>query len=205
MSDAQKDGWIADYLVEGYESDGSRTYYGYVLSGLQKVFPRLSLKLSWKVYDVWGLRQPVRPAPAAPANVITAMISISLFLGRHQLAAIMILCFTGLLRCREALSLRKGDVLLSKASVILCLGVTNSGTEQKVIIGDVLAMSIIVSYIQHSPPAMDDFIFTISYGAVLSGVRRLGFFLGSLLHAAVYSQLEEVGSLRACPFGGKLC
>eukprot|EP00435_Cladocopium_sp_Y103_P060724 s896_g22.t1 len=131
MSEDEQDLFVSEWLIDGFESGAGRAEYGWALSALQKVFPRLRLKTAWRVYDVWGQHQPPKQAPAATPEFLQAMMAMALFLGKPQVAAVMVLCYAGLLRVREALSLKGRDVIVQADSITLCLGQTKRGVEQK--------------------------------------------------------------------------
>ena len=58
---------------------------------------------------------------------------MALFLGKPQVACVMVFCYAGLLRVREGLSLRCKDVIAQAESVTLCLGQTKRTIDQKVV------------------------------------------------------------------------
>lgn len=108
------------------------------------------------------------------------MIVMALVLGRPQLSVAMMLAYCGLLRVREVLNLRVRDVILNGATLILCLGRTKRGMEQKVILNNpsvVLWFSNFIS--RHPPSSPDDLLLTISYSSMLRWVKRLAFLLGA--------------------------
>ena len=48
LTEEEQDYFLADMLLDAYESDGSRVSAGWLLSALQKVYPRLKLKVAWR-------------------------------------------------------------------------------------------------------------------------------------------------------------
>jgi hypothetical protein len=105
LNNDERDYFLAEWLVDGYERGSSRGDYGTVLSALGRVNPRLQLKISWKVFDTWSQLQPVHQAPAAPPEFITAMIVASFGISRPELGLVITLAYSGLLRISEALGL----------------------------------------------------------------------------------------------------
>ena len=105
MAEADQDAFLAEWVLDGYESGYGRSAYGWALSAVQKVNPRSSFKTAWRVYDAWGVECPPHQAPAAPPELITAMLVTALCLNRPQLSLVILFCFAGLLRVRESLQL----------------------------------------------------------------------------------------------------
>eukprot|EP00438_Fugacium_kawagutii_P020628 Skav223011 [mRNA] locus=scaffold1422:63331:69191:+ [translate_table: standard] len=119
-------------------------------------------------------------APAAPPQLLHAMIVLALVLGRPQLSVAMMLAYCGLLRVREVLSLRVRDAILQGTTLILCLGRTKRGMEQKVILNNSSVVLWFSNFISRHPPTNpDDLFFSISYSSMLRWVKRLAFLLGA--------------------------
>ena len=70
LTEAEQDSFLAEWVLDGYESGRGRQDYGCALSAVQKVNPRCVYKTAWKVYDAWGVEAPPRQAPAAPPELI---------------------------------------------------------------------------------------------------------------------------------------
>lgn len=180
MSEDDQDLFLAEWILDGYELGGSRNEYSWALSALQKVYPRLRLKTAWKVLDAWSSNIPVRQAPAAPPELLRAMIVLALVLGRPQLSVAMLLAYCGLLRVREVLRLKVKDVILDGTTLVLCLGRTKRGMEQKVILTNASVVLWFSNFIsRHPPQAPDELLFSISYSSMLRWVKRLAFLLGA--------------------------
>lgn len=178
MTDEERDMFLAEWVLDGFEGGESRNAYGWALSAVQKVCPRLRLKTSWKVYDVWGSKQPIRQALAAPPEFLHGMIAIAMLVNRAELGLLMVLCYAGLLRVREALGLRRSDLVLGASEIIVCLGLTKRGTEQKVVLRNMSVILFVQQFLQSYPRHSDELLFTISYGSALRWVKRISFFLG---------------------------
>ena len=180
MDESQQDSFLAEWVLDGFERGGSKNEYSWALSALQKVHPRLRLKTAWKVLDAWTSLSPVRQAPAAPPELLHAMIALALILGRPQLSLAMLLAYCGLLRVREVLCLRVGDVILGPNTLVLCLGRTKRGMEQKVVLTNPSVIQWFANYISRFPlKDSHDLLFDISYGSMLRWVKRLAFLLGA--------------------------
>jgi integrase len=173
-----QDKFVAEWLLSGYEAGHHRAEYGWALSAVQKVCPRVRLRTSWKVYDAWGQKEPPKQAPAAPPELLHAMFAVALLLNRPALAALMVSCYAGLLRVREALALRQQDVVLQATEVILCLGQTKRGLEQKVVMRNPSVVAFFMQYFKRFPVSHGEPVFSISYSSALRWVKRLAFLLG---------------------------
>eukprot|EP00435_Cladocopium_sp_Y103_P017503 s463_g4.t1 len=174
LSDADKDVFLAEWVLDSYEDGKSKNNCSWTLSAVSKVCPRLQLKTAWKVMDAWHHLVPVRQAPAAPPQLIQAMVVLAICLGRPDLA------YVGLLRIREVLNLQLGDVVFDASQVILCLGQTKASMEQKVVLQNPSVVAWIGQFlvwrrqtVSHGP------LFTISYSSVLRWVKKLTVLLGT--------------------------
>lgn len=180
MSEENQDFFLAELLLDSFDSGGSRAESGWLLSAVQKVYPRLRLKVAWKVFDTWGALQPPRQAPAAPPELVQAMIAASLLLNRPHISAMILLCYCGLLRVREALGLTGKDVVVQADGIVLCLGQTKRGLEQKVILKNRSVLCYMIEYFRHvGRPKSDELVLPISYGTALRWVKRIAELLGA--------------------------
>lgn len=180
MSEEAQDYFLAEWILDGYENGESKNEYAWTLSAVQKIFPRIKLRTAWKVLDVWTTLVPVQQAPAAPPELVQAMITLSTLLNRPQLGLVILLCFVGLLRVREALNLRWNDVVLQQDYIVLCLGLTKRGMEQKVVLNNPTVVLFVGHYLQRFPcKQTDGYIFSISYSSTLRWVRKLSEVLGA--------------------------
>lgn len=180
LSDADKDVFLAEWVLDSYEEGKSKNVCSWTLSAVSKVCPRLQLKTAWKVMDAWHHLVPVRQAPAAPPQLIQAMVVLAICLGRPELSTAMLLAYVGLLRIREVLNLRLGDVVFDASQIILCLGQTKASMEQKVVLQNPSVVAWVGQFlawrrqtVSHGP------LFTISYSSVLRWVKKLTVLLGA--------------------------
>jgi integrase len=211
MREAEQDAWLADFILEGFESGSSKAMFGSMLSALSKVNPRCLYKISWKVLDVWKGLDPAVQAPALPPEVITAMIAISIVLGRSAIGLAMALCFCGLLRAREALSLRFSDVIFGANDFILCLSRTKRGLEQKVVCTHASIRTLLSAHVKRMGPSKpDDFLLQVSYGSFLRWCKKLPELLGLSMPVTTHSfrrsgasEMSRMGidMLTICNFG----
>ena len=180
MSESDQDAFLAEWVLDGYEQGEGRNLCGWALSAVQKIFPRVKLKTAWQVMDVWSSLVPVRQAPAAPPELIQSMVVMAVILNKPHLATLMLLCFVGLLRVREALSLKLSDVLLQSDCVILCLGVTKRGMEQKVLLSNPTVVQYLAAFFKRFPcRKTDSLVLQISYTSALRWIRKLGSIFGA--------------------------
>ena len=200
MSEEEQDMFLAEWVLDGFESGASKNDFSWALSAIQKIHPRLRIKVAWKVLDAWSTLVPVKQAPAAPPELLQAMVVLSLVLGRPQLSLVMLLAYAGLLRIREALTLRCGDLVLQGQSVILCLGRTKGGLEHKVILTNSSVVHWVSNFLARFPPTRPQHgMFSISYSSALRWVQKLAALLGaSDLHLTTHTPSEDL-ELQSCP------
>lgn len=92
----------------------------------------------------------------------------------------MLLAYAGLLRIREALTLKAGDLIVHGRSIIACLGRTKRGLEQKVILTNPSVVDWVSQFLARFPPKHPQHgLFDISYSSALRWVRRLSELLGA--------------------------
>ena len=180
MNEEEQDLFLSEWLVEGYEEGLGRSDFGSLLSALGRLNPRARYKIAWKVYDTWGVLQPPQQAPAAPPELITAMMVAAFAIGRAELGMIVCLCYSALLRVGESLQLTFRDVFFTGGVLVLCLAHTKRGMEQKVVLTNSLVIAWMSRYLAM---VMDDKpesrIFSMSYASVLRWVKRLSSMLGA--------------------------
>jgi len=127
---------VLDYF-DVYQSKQGLGSASTLVAAFSKVHPRHSYKTAWKCLDAWRVRCPPDQALTVPAELAFGMVSWLVLHGRMQVAACVLLCFTGLLRASEALRLDFNHVIFGKDCVILVLGRTKRGLEQKVVLTNV--------------------------------------------------------------------
>ena len=172
--------FLADWVIEGFEAGKGRNEYGWALSAVQKVNPRRSYRTAWRVYDAWGVQVPPHQAPAAPPELLVAMVMAALLLNKPQLSLVILWCYAGLLRVRECLNLTAGDVFSLPDSVTLCLGLTKRGMEQKVVLRHATVVDWAHQYLTRFPlgKPTEPFL-NVSYSSVLRWTKKLSTLLGA--------------------------
>jgi integrase len=173
MSEEARDWWLAEYILDEYEAGGQRSSCSFLLSALAKVNPRARYRTSWKTLDVWTTEEPVRQAPAAPPELLSAMFTIAVLLGRPEIGVGGLLCYAGLLRVREMLTLRTEQLIIASDSVIIMLGQTKRGLEQKVVLLHPTVVAWVRCFVLRTRPAANDRVFRTSYSTFLSWIRKL--------------------------------
>ena len=180
LDETEKDWFLAEHLLDAHDEGKTRHDFGVMLSAVAKIDPRLKLKVAWKVFDAWAVEDPPRQAPAAPPELITGMMMAAFAIGRPQLAMLVCLCYCGLLRVSEALALSWEDVFLTSSGVVLCLGITKRGMEQKVLLTNATVRAWTQLYfVRFAPLSRKEKFFSLTYGAVLRWVKRLAALLGA--------------------------
>ena len=134
LTESEQDWWLAEWILEGYHGEQSKAVFAACLSALSKINPRCRYKVAWRVLDTWSVLEPVTQAPAAPAEMVYAMATLAVSLGRFSVGMAIMLCFCGLLRASEAIMLTIDNVIITSAHVVLVLGVTKRGIEEKVVL-----------------------------------------------------------------------
>lgn len=179
LSAEQKDWTLAERLLELQEEEPTAVASaGDLISALSKLDPHTHLSVSWKVFDGWRKAIPVRQVICLPGEAECAMFALATLLGRAAVGMSILLCFCGLLRAREALGLRSEDVIVSSKSVVLCLGRTKRGIEERVVLTNEVTVACVKEHLRLYPAAPGEFVMPISYGTMLYWTRKLAMLLG---------------------------
>ena len=172
MSEEERDWFLAEWALEDYEAGESRSFHAELLSALAKSNPRVRYKVSYRVLDAWSVRQPPKQAPALPHEVLTMMFMLLVATGRPGMGCGAMLCYSGLLRAREMLTLRRKDLVMCEAGVVLCLGITKRGREQKVICSHPAVAQWVCFWLARRGPLGDnDRVFDFGYTSFLKWLR----------------------------------
>ena len=67
------------------------------VAAVSKVRPRSKFKTAWRVLDVWRVKCPPRQAATVPIELAFAIGTWLTTLGKGEIAAVILLCFVGLL------------------------------------------------------------------------------------------------------------
>ena len=134
MTDADKDMFMAEWVLDGFEEGRSKNVCSWTLSAVQKVCPRLQLRTAWKVFgrmESFATSSPSArcSASAASGNDCAGPMFVQARAQHHNVAG---LCQS--LCIREVLNLQLVDVIYESSQLVLCLGQTKSGMEKKVVL-----------------------------------------------------------------------
>jgi integrase len=184
LDEVSQDWQLAEFILDGYDSGESRSKFAYLLSALGRINPRARYRTAWKTLDVWTQLVPAHQAPALPLEYILAMATLLVTIGREAEGMAVMLCVVGLLRANECLSLTLDDVIVSDSCVILLLGKTKRGTEQRVIITNALVLSWLCHFVEwkklhgHNNGLKANLFIGCSYGRFLYWSRKSAAALG---------------------------
>jgi hypothetical protein len=173
FNDEEKDIFLAEYVIDVKEAGGRRQACQILCAALHKINPRDHFLITRKVLDTWKAEEPIRQAPACPAEVAFALVASSLAISQPGLAAAILLCFTGLLRCSEALALRWTDMIFTDNVVVLLLGQTKRGIDQKVVLSHPATCRWLLQYTLQFRRHMSDKVCPLSYSKMRYWLPKL--------------------------------
>jgi integrase len=133
FSESHQDEWLAEHVLEAKEAGVSRQRMQILCAALHKIHPRQNFVTTRKVLEVWKHEEPIRQAPACPEEIAYALAAAALAASQPGVAATILLCFTGLLRVSEALGATWTDIIFSGPTMVLALGKTKRGLDEKVV------------------------------------------------------------------------
>ena len=111
LTEEELDWFLAERVVDLFEESGGVEGSGTastLLALFAKANPRHRYRAAWKALDVWRTRWPPWQAPAMPAVLALGVVNWLVLAGEFGCSAAVLLCFTGLLRALEALTLDGG-------------------------------------------------------------------------------------------------
>ena len=173
LTEEQQDWLLAEVVELAYaDGDQSRQPYVNLVAGLVKVNPRVHYKVVYRALDVWAKAAPTKQATAVPRALVTAMAVLSVLSGRPEVGVGIVVCYSGLLRARELLSLRGRDVVDLGTQFVLILGKTKRGVEQKVTLGHSATCYWFRMWHAIRRWGPDDLVFPLGYSSFLRSIRR---------------------------------
>ena len=106
--------WLAEYGREMYRSGKAYGQYSETINGIAMMRPIIKKQLAsaWDVAFAWLVDEPHQHNPALPVSVLLAMLTIALTWGWPCEAAVISLCWAGILRVGEALQATRADLIL---------------------------------------------------------------------------------------------
>lgn len=172
LCEEELDWFLAEVILHGYQTNEMRYQIGCLLSALARINPRMRLKVAWRVPDVWTVRDPPTQAAACPPEILVRMFMLLILGGRPLLGVGFMPCYAGLLRVREMLNLTGNDIVMTRTAVILCLGHTKRGREQKVVCSHPQTVKWMVAYVAWAQPSASERVFNVGYTSCLKWIRR---------------------------------
>ena len=181
MAEEEQDWTLAEYLVEQSQANEprQRPWALCLVSALQKVAPGRRLKTSWKVVDAWAIKNPSTQALPCPQEVALACGVWLVVNGRAAEGTALVLCFCGLLRISEALSLSLRDIFFStegfRPVCILLLSKTKRGREQRVVLvneGVILWVKSMIKLRSFVKASKDEKLLPTTYKRVSADFKR---------------------------------
>ena len=183
LSKEARDIYVAEYILDCKEEQrGTRNEAQLLLSALRKIMPRMKFVIAWRVVDTWKRHEPVKQSPAAPPELAKAIAVVAVAYGRSSVGAVSIFGFSALLRCGETLELRRRDVHLGSDCLVLTLGRTKRGEQQKVSVEDSVDDGFLrlwlLAFLEGWSGGPDDRLFPASYSQIYYWLGKICAFLG---------------------------
>ena len=132
LTEQEQDDTLAEIMYDRMHRGEQLQPSQYMASALKKIVPGIVLRTTNAVLNAWRLQLPSKQAPACPELVARAVATLALCLGQPAVAAVVVLCFYGLLRVGEAISITAADIHFIGEQVIITLAVTKRGINEKV-------------------------------------------------------------------------
>ena len=174
-----------DYLLADYVMDlrddhgtGALQHARECVAALQKVFPRRRYTTASAVIAGWSAAQPPQQAPPMPQHLCYASVVLLFHLDQAGVGLCMLLCFVGLLRVGEALSLRTEDITLGSSEAIIHLHRTKRGQSECVCLTSIFVVRLIRSFIKTSGRSGTQLLCQVSYTRVRVWITRATAMLG---------------------------
>lgn len=163
--DSEAQDWVvAEFLLDLRADEPLQRQRGTVLvAALQKITPSRLLRTSKKVLESWGRELPIRQAPACPDRVLYAIVILLQAWNEREAACTALLCFCGLLRVSEGLALTSQNLVFGTDFVVLLLGTTKRGIEDRVVLRHPSVLWWLRSYCAWRSAPPGDRLFPLSY------------------------------------------
>jgi integrase len=173
LSCEDRDCALAEIIMTRIQNGDSPFPTVNLLAALKKIQPGLKLPCANQLVITWKASLPVKQAPACPRNLAFALATLAAACGQHAVAIAILLCFTGLLRIGEALGLTCKCVVLSHDALILMLGRTKRGLEERVVINHDIVISWLRAFLKARSLKPDDSLLSLSYGKFSYWLNKL--------------------------------
>jgi len=182
MAEDDLDWTLAEKVVDLYEETFSGVCLGAaatLVAAVAKIQPRFHLRCSFRALDVWRTRHPPHQAVAFPRDVALAIVTWCLFANQPAVAAVVLLCWSALLRASEALALCFRSFVRIPTGFVVILGRSKRGIEQKI---DIQEPSIVLwfeYYLRHCGlKKPSERMMPISYTKLQNWLRKAAAWLG---------------------------
>ena len=152
LSLVEQDEALAEILYDRMCRSENLQYSQYMVSALKKIVPNMSLTNASAVLAAWRHGIPPKQAPACAAVVARALATLALLLAQPGVAFVITVCFFGLLRVSEGLSLTVKDVHFLGSVCIITLSRSKRGVNEKVTIHNAEAIAWLQHYVKSLLP-----------------------------------------------------
>ena len=111
--------WLVEYGREMYKSGKTYNSYAETVNAVAGARPQIRKQLTqaWDFAFSWISNEPGDHHPAMPAGILVALMSLALFWGWPQVAAVFGLAWAGVLRIGEVLQATRSDLVLPKDAI----------------------------------------------------------------------------------------
>lgn len=150
----QADDIMSAWVEEQYLEGEAITTISDTLSGLHHYAPHLRgyLGKTWRLFRLWRRIEKPQQAPPLPLVFTKALVARAIEVKQLNLATAIALCFWGMLRTGELLSLYPFQVLVSQGHAVVQLGATKSGLrrnqDENVVIEDIATVILLEEWQQ---------------------------------------------------------
>lgn len=164
LDEERQDWLLAEHVLDLREADPVRRQRAVVLvSALMKIAPGRRYRTAHKVLERWAGELPSRQAPACPDRLLYAMVVLLQAWGEREAACVALLCFCGLLRVSECLRLTPRMIVAGHDYLLLLLGATKRGVEDRVLLSNPTVLNWVRSYLDWKSATDDEPIFRLGY------------------------------------------
>ena len=144
LSEEEQDWLLSDFLLELREDLSMSVQDGrYAVAACQKRCPRRRYTIAWKVITAWQADKPPVQAPPMPEDLAMALSVVLAGAGRWAESLVTVLCFCGLLRVGEALTLRRESLVFNDNQLVILLRYAKTGEHQRAVITNMRVISFI--------------------------------------------------------------
>ena len=175
----EQDWVLAEYLLDMREVNHEQRQKGVLLvAALTKIDPGRRMRVSQRVLLRWATELPKKEAPAIPRDLLMAIVVVLQLSERTNIATVLLLCYTGLLRVSEVLQLQRRQLVLGDSYIVLSLDRTKRGVNEKVVIRNHTVVRWMQAFLVHSTARNHERLFPVSYSTVSKWLVRTSSWLG---------------------------